>query len=145
MLHLQEGPELRMHYWWDRGDKKAQHPAGFEPTTSLSWGVRSSRVLQPPLGPTLLEYLRLIKTYRLCSLESYFFHVWQIFQKILGRLGLTSSFDFREQQVHSHPCELKKMQSMSSKAKLIFFLHCGIRNGVSCGDRRDAPLWNFLL
>ena len=33
-MYLLEGPELRMHYWEDREEKKkAQDPAGFEPTT----------------------------------------------------------------------------------------------------------------
>ena len=41
-LHILEGLELRMHYWEDREEKKAQHPAGFEPTTSLLQGVRSN-------------------------------------------------------------------------------------------------------
>ena len=30
MLHLHEGPELRTHFWWDREEKKAQYPAGFD-------------------------------------------------------------------------------------------------------------------
>ena len=34
-----------MHYWWDTEEKKAQHPAGFKPTTSLPWDVRSTAVL----------------------------------------------------------------------------------------------------
>ena len=38
VLHLLEGPELRVHH---RAEKKAQHPAGFEPTTSLLRVVRS--------------------------------------------------------------------------------------------------------
>ena len=47
VLQLHEGPELRMDYWWDREEEKTQHPAGFKLTTSLSWGVRSTAVLQP--------------------------------------------------------------------------------------------------
>ena len=47
MLPLLEGPELMTHNWEDREEKKAQHPAGFKPTTSLLWGVRSVAVLQP--------------------------------------------------------------------------------------------------
>ena len=47
VLHLLEGPELRTHYWEDREEKKAQHPAGFEPTTSLLRGVLSTAVPQP--------------------------------------------------------------------------------------------------
>ena len=36
VLHLHQGPELRMYYWYDReAKKKAQHPAGFEPM--ISW------------------------------------------------------------------------------------------------------------
>ena len=44
---LFEGPELRTHYWEDAEEKKAQHPAGFKPATSMLWGVRSTAVLQP--------------------------------------------------------------------------------------------------
>ena len=33
MLHLHEGPELTTHCRKNREEKKAQHPAGFEPTT----------------------------------------------------------------------------------------------------------------
>ena len=50
MLHLLEVPELRTHYWWNREEKIAQHQAGFKPTTSLSWGARSTTVLQPCLN-----------------------------------------------------------------------------------------------
>ena len=38
VLHLLQGPELRVHH---REEKKAQHPARFEPTTSLLRVVRS--------------------------------------------------------------------------------------------------------
>ena len=34
VLHLLNGAELRTHYREDREEKKAQHPVGFEPTTS---------------------------------------------------------------------------------------------------------------
>ena len=47
VLHLLEGLELRMHYWEDREEKKAHHPAGFESTTSLLRGMCSTAVLQP--------------------------------------------------------------------------------------------------
>ena len=47
MLTLHEGPELWTHYWLDREQKKAKCPTGFKPTTSLSWGVCSTVVLQP--------------------------------------------------------------------------------------------------
>ena len=48
VLHLLEGPELRTHHT-ERIEKRknAQRPAGFEPTTSLLRGVRSTAVLQP--------------------------------------------------------------------------------------------------
>ena len=42
MLHLLEG-----HINEDRRRKKAKHPAGIEPTTSLLRGVCSASVLQP--------------------------------------------------------------------------------------------------
>ena len=42
VLHPFEGPELRSYSWEDREEKKiAQHPAEFEPTTSLLRGVHS--------------------------------------------------------------------------------------------------------
>ena len=46
-MHLHKGPDKG--HTSDRIEKrkKAQHPAGFEPMTSLSWGVRSTPVLQP--------------------------------------------------------------------------------------------------
>ena len=47
VLHLFEGPELWTHYLEDRGERKAQHPAGFEPMTSLLWGVYYTAMLQP--------------------------------------------------------------------------------------------------
>ena len=40
-------PELRKHYWEDRENKKALHPAGFEPTTCLLQGLHSATLLQP--------------------------------------------------------------------------------------------------
>ena len=46
VLLLLEGPELRAHYWEDWEEKKAHHPGGFEPTTSLLQGLRSTAVLQ---------------------------------------------------------------------------------------------------
>ena len=65
MLYLLEGPELRMHDWKDREEKKAQRLAGFEPTTSLLLGMRSTAVLQ--LLTILLrpKYLAKLK----CGLE----------------------------------------------------------------------------
>ena len=39
LLHLLEGPEFSTHNWEDREEKKAQHPVGFKPTTSLLQGV----------------------------------------------------------------------------------------------------------
>ena len=47
VLILHEGPELQMCCWWDREEKKAPYPVGFQPTTSRSQGVRSTAVLQP--------------------------------------------------------------------------------------------------
>ena len=47
MLHLFEWPKLRTHYLEDREEKRAQHPAEFEPTNSLLQGMRSIAVLQP--------------------------------------------------------------------------------------------------
>ena len=47
MLHFHEGPELRMHYWEDSKEKKAQNPAGLKPTTYLLQGMGSTTVLQP--------------------------------------------------------------------------------------------------
>ena len=49
VLHLLKGPELKMHYWEDREEKKSPHSEGFELTISLLWGVRSTAVLQPLL------------------------------------------------------------------------------------------------
>ena len=42
VLHLFEGRQLRTHYGEGREEKKAQHAAGFEPTTSLLRDVRST-------------------------------------------------------------------------------------------------------
>ena len=47
MLHLYEGSKVRMHYWWDGKEKKAQYLVRFEHRTSESWGVCSAAVLQP--------------------------------------------------------------------------------------------------
>ena len=44
VLHLLEGPELKTRNWVAREEKKAQHPARSEPTTSLLRGVRSTGV-----------------------------------------------------------------------------------------------------
>ena len=47
-MHLLKVPELRMYYWEDGEEKKAQHPAGFEPTIYQLRGMRSTvAVLQP--------------------------------------------------------------------------------------------------
>ena len=46
VLHLLERPDLRTHHWEDCVEKKAQHPSGFEPMTSLLRGVCSTAVLQ---------------------------------------------------------------------------------------------------
>ena len=35
VLHLREGPELRMHFDWMEKRKKAQHPLRLEPTTRV--------------------------------------------------------------------------------------------------------------
>ena len=50
VLHLLKGPELRKHFWEDREEKKAQHPVGFEPTTSLLRGMHSTAEVQPLPG-----------------------------------------------------------------------------------------------
>ena len=34
-IYILKGPELKTHYYEDREEKRAHHPAGFEPTTSL--------------------------------------------------------------------------------------------------------------
>ena len=47
VFYLLEGPEWRLHYWEDREEEKAQHPAGFEPASSLLQGMCSTAVLQP--------------------------------------------------------------------------------------------------
>ena len=47
VFHVLEGPLLRTHYWDNREEKKAQHWAGFELTTCLLQGMRSTAVLQP--------------------------------------------------------------------------------------------------
>ena len=59
MLQLLEGPELRMQYWEDREDKRAQLRAGFEPRTSLLSGVLSTAVLQPLTCCLILKIFRL--------------------------------------------------------------------------------------
>ena len=41
-MNLLEGPELGMHYWKDGEEKIPRRLAGFEPTTSLLWGVCST-------------------------------------------------------------------------------------------------------
>ena len=46
VLHLYEGPELRMHRWEKREEKKALQPAGFKLTTSVLWGMHSTTVQQ---------------------------------------------------------------------------------------------------
>ena len=38
---------MRIHFWWDREEKK---PVGFQPTTSLPWGMCSTT--EPQLLPT---------------------------------------------------------------------------------------------
>ena len=42
MLHLLEESEIRTRYWEDREEKIPQHPAWFEPTAPMFWGLRST-------------------------------------------------------------------------------------------------------
>ena len=53
---LFEGPELRTQYLKDRKERKALHPAGFKPMTSLLQGVHSTTMLQPlPISEKYLK------------------------------------------------------------------------------------------
>ena len=65
VLHLNEGPELRTHYCWDREEIKAQHPAGFESTSSI---IR--RALYYCATTTAQRFIDLIHHHAITSFEA---------------------------------------------------------------------------